>query len=173
MKKTTLSELIYSDLSRITKPSLKSFIKSYFFTRGGVFRFTVWLRIVSYIKTKKSLILFYPAAYLIFRHYTYKYGVHIDSNITIGKGLMIVHGDGVYINCNEIGDNFTIYQNVTVGVDAGGKPSIGDNVTIYPGAVVVGKIMLNNNCIVGANSFLNKTVSEGITVAGVPAKRIK
>lgn len=86
---------------------------------------------------------------------------------------MIVHGDGVYVNCDRIGDSFTIYQNVTVGVDAGGKPSIGDNVTIYPGAVVVGKIMLNNNCIVGANSFLNKTVSEGTTVAGVPAKRIK
>lgn len=155
------------------KAFLEIIYQKLLFYTGGVFRFTVWLRIVSYIKKKKSLTLFYPAAYLIFRHYTYKYGVHIDSNITIGKGLMIVHGDGVYVNCDRIGDSFTIYQNVTVGVDAGGKPSIGDNVTIYPGAVVVGKIMLNNNCIVGANSFLNKTVSEGTTVAGVPAKRIK
>jgi len=36
MEKTTLVELIYSDLSRITEPSLKSFIKNYFFTRGGL-----------------------------------------------------------------------------------------------------------------------------------------
>lgn len=173
MEKTTLVELIYSDLSRITEPSLKSFIKNYFFTRGGVFRFTVWLRIVSYVKKEKILRLCYPVAYLIFRHYTYKYGIHVDSNIEIGKGLMIVHGDGVYINCNKVGNNFTIYQNVTVGVDTSGRPNICDNVTIYPGAVVVGEICLNNNCVVGANSFLNKTVDEGTTVAGVPAKRIK
>lgn len=167
-----LTALLKADLSRITTPTLKSFFKCYFFTRGGVFRFTVWFRIVVYVKNKKLLKWLFPVVYMIYRHYTYKYGVHIDTNIPIGKGFLVVHGDGVYINCNKIGSNFTIYQNVTVGVGKDGKPTIGDDVTVFPGAVVSGGMELKDGCIVGTNSFVNKTVDTGIRVAGVPAKRI-
>lgn len=168
----SLITILKADLSRIITPTLKSFLKCYFFTRGGVFRFTVWFRITMCVKSNKLLKWLFPVVYIVYRHYTYKYGVHIDTNIPIGKGLLIVHGDGVHINCNQIGDNFTIYQNVTIGVDKTGKPIIGDNVTIFPGAVVSGGIEIRDGCIVGANSFVNKTVDSGLRVAGVPAKCI-
>lgn len=114
-----------------------------------------------------------PPAYLIFRHFEYKYGIHINTNIDVGEGLHIVHGNGVYLNAQSIGDNVKVYQGVTVGEGAnGGIPIIGDNVTLYTNSVIVGAIELNNFSVVGANAFVNKTVNTYEIVAGIPAKVI-
>lgn len=119
-----LMALIKSDLERICEPSVYNFFHTYFFPHGTTFRFQVWLRILHC--TKKHNTLKYtisPFIYLIYIHYEYKYGVHCNSNIEIGKGLCIVHGDGVYLDCKSIGDNFTVFQNVTLGKStAGGYP---------------------------------------------------
>lgn len=111
--------------------------------------------------------------YLIFRHYTYKYGVHIDSNIPIGKGLFIVHGDGVYLNCHSVGENFTIFQCVTVGTNGKGKPIIKDNVTLFTGALCIGDISIEDNVVVGGNAVLNKNTVTGGIYIGAPAVNIK
>jgi len=107
---------------------------------------------------------------LVFRHYEYKYGIHINTNIPIGKGLLIVHGDGIYLNCSSIGENVTVYQNVTLGSNRGkdGIPKIEDNVTICVGAVCVGDIVLGEGCTIGANAFVNISVDAGRLAVGVP-----
>lgn len=43
-------------------------------------------------------------------------------------------------------------------------PVIGDNVVIYPGAVIIGKIHVGNNCIIAANAVVNKDVPENTVV---------
>jgi serine O-acetyltransferase len=73
---------------------------------------------------------------------------------------------------NEIGKNCTIFHQVTIGYKKGKCPTLGDNVRIYTGAVIIGGIKLGNNCTVGANSVVNKDVPENCTVAGVPARII-
>lgn len=57
----------------------------------------------------------------------------------------------------------------------GGKyaATIGDNVFIGTGAKIIGDISIANNVVIGANSVVCKSIEEpGITVAGIPAKKI-
>lgn len=56
----------------------------------------------------------------------------------IGAGLRIAHGNSTVCIAKSIGENFSIYQQVTVGFSKGGNPTIGNNVTIYAGAKVLG-----------------------------------
>ena len=170
MRENSLLYYLYYDLERLEKPSFKSFLKWYFIPRGHCFRWNVWFRIVQCIKNggvKKILII---PTYLMYRHYEYKYGIHVNTNIDVGKGLFIVHGDGVYINAKSVGENFTCYQGVTVGLGNNGIPEIKDNVIIYTNAVVVNDIILYDGCIIGACSFVNKSVNEKSVVIGIPAK---
>ena len=163
--------IIKTDLSRLSAPTLKNFMKWYFSPRGSTFPHDVWLRVLQWSYEKKTRKFSIGIiAVLFYRHYSYKYGVHTNSHINIGEGLKIVHGDGVHLNCSSIGSNFTVYQDVTFGVGKDGIPSVEDNVIVYPGAVIVGNITLHSGCIVGANAFVNKSVPSNATVGGVPAR---
>ena len=174
MEKESIISYIQSDLARIVdkNPSIIDFLQWYFIPKGYTFPYIVWLRIVQILKRKKYGKIYACIPYLIFRHYEYKYGIHTNTNICIGKGLKIYHGDGVYLNCKSIGKNFTVYQAVTFGSNKGDNniPTVQDNVTVYPGAIICGNIVLQKGCIVGANSFVNKDVAQGCTVAGNPAR---
>ena len=71
----------------------------------------------------------------------HKTGIEIHPGAKIGKGLFIDHGMGVVIGeTTEIGDNCTIYQNVTLGGTGKhqGKrhPTLGNNVMVGSGAKV-------------------------------------
>jgi serine O-acetyltransferase len=88
----------------------------------------------------------------------------------IGPGFFILHGWGSRISAKKIGKNCCIFQHVTVGhTNATDKPTIGDNVTIYAGAKVLGNIRVGDNSIVGANAVVLKDVPENCTVVGIPA----
>ena len=109
-------KVIKSDLARLCEPTFIKGLKIYLFPRGTVFRFDVWFRILQWARLSKTRrITIGVIAYLIMRHYEYKYGIHANANIYTGKGLHIKHGDGVHLNCAYIGENFTVYQGVTLG----------------------------------------------------------
>jgi len=86
----------------------------------------------------------------------------LDSKV-IGEGLVIRHGIGSGISAESIGKNCTIYQQVSIGYYKG-FPTIFDNVTIYPGAVIMGKVKIGNNAIIGANSSVFQDVPDNCTV---------
>ena len=70
-------------------------------------------------------------------------GIEIHPGAKIGKGLVIDHGSGVVIGeTTEVGDDCTIYQNVTLGGTGkeNGKrhPTLGNNVLVSCGARVLG-----------------------------------
>lgn len=85
---------------------------------------------------------------------------------------MIWHGFSTIINAKSIGNNCTIYQQVTIG-NWNGTPKIGNNVTIFPGAKVIGNITVGDNVKIGANAVVSKNVPENCTVVGVPAFIVK
>jgi serine O-acetyltransferase len=91
----------------------------------------------------------------------------------IGEGLMLGHGFSIICVANKIGDNVSIFQQVTIGYSHFGCPTIGNNVWIYAGAKVLGGVNVGNNAIIGANAVVTKDVPANAVVAGVPAKIIR
>ena len=84
----------------------------------------------------------------------------------IGGGFVVFHGCSTIINAKQIGENFSVYQNVTIGNISGKNPTIGNNVQITTSAVVLGDINIGDNSIIGANTTVTKSVPENCTVVG-------
>ncbi|MCX7634456.1 MAG: serine acetyltransferase [Syntrophales bacterium] len=99
-------------------------------------------------------------------------GIDIHPGATIGKHFFIDHGTGVVIGetC-IIGDRVRIYQGVTLGaksfkLDEQGKPLKGiprhpvveDDVTIYSGATILGRVTIGRGSVIGGNVWLVESV---------------
>ena len=105
-------------------------------------------------------------------------GIEIHPGATIGKNFFIDHGMGVVIGETAvIGDNCLVYQGVTLGgtgKESGKRhPTIGNNVTLGAGAILLGNISIGDNSNVGAGSVVIKSAKENSTLVGVPARVIK
>ena len=105
--------------------------------------------------------------------------IDIHPGAKIGRNFFIDHGFTVIGETAEIGDNVTIYQNVTLGgtnpsdgVPGKRHPTIGDDVVIGSGAQVLGPISVGKGAKIGANSVVTKDVPEGATMVGIPAKAV-
>jgi len=97
-------------------------------------------------------------------------------SIKIGSGLVLQHGFSSIISAKSIGENCQIWHNVTIGTNQSGAlkiPTIGNNVKIHAGAIVLGDILIGDNAVIGAGSVVLKDVPANAVVAGVPAKIIK
>ena len=108
-----------------------------------------------------------------------KTGIDIHAGATVGKYFFIDHGTGIVIGeTTTIGEHVKIYQGVTLGaksfeVDENGNPvknikrhpDIGNNVVIYANATILGgNTKIGDNCIIGGNTWLTRSVPAGSTV---------
>lgn len=85
-------------------------------------------------------------------------GIEIYYSAEIGRGLKINHGISTVIGARvKIGHNVLLHHNITLGDKNNGRPVIGNNVIIYPGAIIVGDIYIGDFSIVGANTFTDKS----------------
>ncbi len=106
-------------------------------------------------------------------------GIEIHPGAKIGKGFFIDHGMGVVIGeTAEIGDDCVLFHNVTLGGTGKHKgkrhPTIGHNVMIGTGAILLGPVTVGNNVKIGANTFiLMRDVPDNTTVAGTPGRIVK
>lgn len=104
-----------------------------------------------------------------------KFGFSIPLNV-FGPGLSIAHYGTIVVNGNaRIGKNCRIQECTTIGATNGSTaaPILGDNIFIGSGARIIGDINIANDIAIGANSMVNKSFENaGITIAGVPAKKI-
>lgn len=90
---------------------------------------------------------------------------------SIGHGLKINHGIGCVIGARcTIGENCLLHQGVTIGDRKGGRPTIGNRVTIYAGAMVLGKISIGDDCVIGANSVCLQDAPPQSVLIGAPAR---
>ena len=86
----------------------------------------------------------------------------------IGAGFYIHHGVATVIEAKSIGENCFISQQVTLGYVGDEAPTLGNNVTVHPGAIILGGVHLGDNCTVGAGAVVLSDVAEGATVGCVP-----
>lgn len=82
---------------------------------------------------------------------------------------MVVHANSVIV------ENCMIGQYVTIGGKEGSPrpPVTGDNVYIAAGSKIIGDIEIGNNCIIRANSVVNKSFPDNSVIADVPVKKSK
>lgn len=104
--------------------------------------------------------------------------IEIHPGAKIGNRLFIDHGAGVVIGETAIvGDDCTFYHGVTLGGQGDVKegrrhPTLGNNVVVGAGAVILGPIVVADGAKVGAGAVVLKDVAAGRTVVGVPAREI-
>lgn len=82
----------------------------------------------------------------------------------IGPGFFVQHGVGTIVSAESIGSYCWVNQQVTIGFDARGRPTLGDRVRVGAGAVVLGPITLHDGATVGANATVVHTIPAGVTV---------
>lgn len=99
-------------------------------------------------------------------------GIDIHPGARIGESFFIDHGTGVVIGQTAIiGDRVRIYQAVTLGArsfrtDDHGKivkdeprhPIVEDDVTIYAGATILGRITIGRGSVIGGNVWITSSV---------------
>ncbi len=95
-------------------------------------------------------------------------GIDIHPRAQIGESFTIDHGTGVVIGSTAIlGNNVKIYQGVTLGaksfpLDEDGNPIKGiprhpileDNVVIYAGATILGRVTIGKGSVIGGNVWV-------------------
>ena len=111
-------------------------------------------------------------------------GIEIHPGAEIGCCFVIDHGAGVVVGeTAEIGDNVTLYHDVTLGgvapsVDSAAQvgikrhPTLGNGVIVGSGAQILGPITVGDDARVGANAVVTQDVPAGVTAVGIPAKII-
>jgi len=98
-------------------------------------------------------------------------GISIPVRCEIGGGLQMPHTNGIVINVGAtIGCNCEIYQQVTIGEMKGGCPIIGDNVSVGPGAKILGPVTIGDGARIGANALVIRDVPAGATVLAPEAE---
>jgi len=102
-------------------------------------------------------------------------GIDIHPGAQIGAGFFIDHGTGVVIGETAvIGERVRLYQAVTLGAkrfptDAEGHlqkglprhPVVEDDVVIYAGATVLGRVTLGRGAVIGGNVWVTHDVPAG------------
>ncbi len=138
---------------------------------GGVLKL-IWLlenfpeyRNVFYHRTNSKLLS---------KIYKGQHALYIQvSSDKLGEKFMIWHGFSTIINAERIGNNCSIWQQVTIGnkLDKEGKkPVIGNNVKICAGSIIIGDVTIGDNVIIGAGAVVTKDVPANSVAVGVPAK---
>lgn len=98
-------------------------------------------------------------------------GCDIPICARIGGGLLLPHPNGVVVHPDSrIGPNCLVFQQVTIGTDGGGVPTIGGHVDIGAGARVLGSVTIGDHAKIGANAVVLIDVPPGATAVGIPAR---
>lgn len=134
-----------------------------------VLKFQKYLRKAQFCKNK-ILWMYYKWR---IRQYRMKYGLEINPEGTIEKGLYIGHAFNITIHPKcVIGENFNIHKGAVIGRQNRGKrkgvPTIGNRVWVGINAVVVGNITIGDDVLIAPLTHVNCDIPSHSVVYGNP-----
>lgn len=103
------------------------------------------------------------------------YGIDLPQQTRVGPRLQIHHGFGLVVHgATNLGANVTLRHNTTLGerISGAGTPTVGDDVNIGAGALVLGGIRVGDRAFVGGGSVVVADVPADARVVGNPARVI-
>ncbi len=133
---------------------------------------TIWLHRIAHFFWKHKFLFIGRFLSHISRWVT---GIEIHPGAKIGRRFFIDHGMGIVIGeTAEIGDDVLMYQGVVLGGTTLKKkkrhPTLGNNVVVGAGAIVLGAINIGTGARIGAGSVVIHDVPPESTVFGVPGR---
>ena len=115
------------------------------------------------------------AKFLISKFYFYrkysKYSCILNVQLNcqnILSGFRFGHQNVVICKHAIIGKNFSCAGNNCIGTNKHGSPTIGDNVKMGFGAIIVGNVTIADDCCIGAGAVVTKScLTKGSTIVGI------
>ncbi|WP_420383828.1 serine O-acetyltransferase [Novosphingobium sp.] len=135
----------------------------------AVHRFGVWRMTVRPKLLRAPLSIVYR---MMFRHCRNVYGIELPYSAKVGRGVVIEHQGGIVIHgACVIGDRCIIRQGCTLGIrtraDVGAAPTLGDDVELGAGCVILGRIVIGAGARVGANAVVLTHIPPGASAVGI------
>jgi serine O-acetyltransferase len=158
----------YQENTWSTRRIVPSFLRSQGAWAVAEFRFRRWARS---LPLPARLVLL-PVTTISYKTIEILTGISIAPTAQIGPGFFIVHYSCIFVGPIVAGPNLSISQGVTIGIEKGALPTLGEHVYLAPGVQVFGPITMGDRSAAGANAVVNRDVPAEVTVAGVPARPV-
>lgn len=102
-------------------------------------------------------------------------GICVYPECRIGGGLYFGHFGPTIVHPDAVlGENCNLSQGVTIGgMQVGeyrGAPTIGNRVYVAPNAIIIGKVRVGDDVVVGAGAVVVRSVPDRAVVVGNPAR---
>ena len=145
-----------------------------------IYRFLLHLRLYEYLITRKTTLVRKLQRFWYLRQYQkFAKGLgYVIGDGVLGEDVVFFHRGSIIINPDaSVGAGCMFHGDCCIGVahtGAAGCPRLGQGVDIGIGARILGDISIADHIVIGANSVVTKSFDEpGITIAGIPARKIK
>jgi serine O-acetyltransferase len=178
----SFSELGADAFRQSGRGSFASILRLFFISRS--FRPVATLRLCQMCSSRNLMLRVMLPIFKILHKLTCQLaGVDLAWSTKIGAGFAITHGWGLVVSPGaEIGRNVTIFHGATLGrgdrIARDGKrqtgyPTIGDEVWIGPGAIIVGGINIGAGSRICGGAYVTEDVPALSVVIGNPARVVK
>jgi len=113
----------------------------------------------------------------LFKWVEWTCGITLPYTVKLGRRVRLWHHSGMILHAAAIGDDVHIRQNTTFGIARRDKlfelPTIENGVDIGCGVVILGKVTIGADSIIGANAVVLNDIPPLSIAVGIPAKVIK
>jgi len=114
---------------------------------------------------------------VIFKLVEWLCGITLPYTVRLGRRVRLWHHGGMILHAESIGDDVHIRHNTTFGVARihhnEELPVIGNRVDIGCGACILGKVVVGDDAVIGANAVVIRDVPPGAVAGGVPARVLR
>lgn len=185
-RKKDLVSILSVEYNRYNKEysfgSILNRIKLFFIRdrRYFIWKFQKYMRKADYYRhTHEGIQIINCIMYVFYARKRNCLGEHLGFDFmgyNIPIGLQIYHPNVVINSKSQIGENLHLYGENVIGNNGNNNvcPCIGDNVMLGAGAKVFGNVKIADNNKIGAGAIVVTSFLEmGVTIGGVPAKRVK